>query len=185
MQAQRTRGRISSLNLAPSLPIHLLVSFSNQLNPGCACQLLLPILRSPKRRSIAPHIDMAARSRPRGGQLKEEFDEERSIWNSIKADGRRVDQFMVRANFTTTSINISIFHIIASIVFSYLPHNAKTLGGRPQSLVSAQSIRRDTARAAKFGRLPKPRRARRKLYNSIEANYHRTVGSVAKDQGNG
>ncbi|KAL6703912.1 hypothetical protein ACN47E_008948 [Coniothyrium glycines] len=37
---------------------------------------------------------MAARSRPRGGQLKEEFDEERSIWNSIKADGRRVDQLM-------------------------------------------------------------------------------------------
>lgn len=37
---------------------------------------------------------MAARSRPRGGQIKEEFDEERSIWNSIKADGRRVDQYM-------------------------------------------------------------------------------------------
>ncbi|CBX98691.1 predicted protein [Plenodomus lingam JN3] len=37
---------------------------------------------------------MAARNRPRGGQLKEEFDEERSIWNSIKADGRRVDQLM-------------------------------------------------------------------------------------------
>lgn len=42
---------------------------------------------------------MAARSRPRGGQLKEEFDEERSIWNSIKADGRRVDQLMVRLRF--------------------------------------------------------------------------------------
>ncbi|KAH9866113.1 hypothetical protein J1614_008677 [Plenodomus biglobosus] len=37
---------------------------------------------------------MAARNRPRGGQLKEEYDEERSIWNSIKADGRRVDQLM-------------------------------------------------------------------------------------------
>lgn len=36
---------------------------------------------------------MAARSRPRG-QLKEEFDEERALWNSIKADGRRVDQLM-------------------------------------------------------------------------------------------
>ncbi|EDU43050.1 DUF1325 domain containing protein [Pyrenophora tritici-repentis] len=36
---------------------------------------------------------MAARSRPRG-QLKEEFDEERVIWNSIKSDGRRVDQLM-------------------------------------------------------------------------------------------
>ncbi|KAF1945925.1 hypothetical protein EJ02DRAFT_451032 [Clathrospora elynae] len=36
---------------------------------------------------------MAARNRPRG-QLKEEFDEERSIWNSIKTDGRRVDQLM-------------------------------------------------------------------------------------------
>ncbi|KAF1836316.1 hypothetical protein BDW02DRAFT_567209 [Decorospora gaudefroyi] len=36
---------------------------------------------------------MAARSRPRG-QLKEEYDEERAIWNSIKHDGRRVDQLM-------------------------------------------------------------------------------------------
>jgi hypothetical protein len=39
---------------------------------------------------------MAARSRPRGGQLKEEFvDEERAIWNSIRNDARRVDQLMV------------------------------------------------------------------------------------------
>ncbi|KAH7385937.1 SGF29 tudor-like domain-containing protein [Pyrenochaeta sp. MPI-SDFR-AT-0127] len=37
---------------------------------------------------------MAARSRPRGGQLKEEIDEERAIWNSIKADGKRVDQLI-------------------------------------------------------------------------------------------
>ncbi|KAF1849351.1 uncharacterized protein K460DRAFT_354208 [Cucurbitaria berberidis CBS 394.84] len=40
---------------------------------------------------------MAARSRPRGGQLKDEFDEERSIWNSIKSDGKRVDQLMREA----------------------------------------------------------------------------------------
>jgi hypothetical protein len=38
---------------------------------------------------------MAARSRPRGGQLKDEFDEERSLWNQIRADARRIDQLMV------------------------------------------------------------------------------------------
>ncbi|KAF2024612.1 hypothetical protein EK21DRAFT_78341 [Setomelanomma holmii] len=37
---------------------------------------------------------MAARSRPRGGQLKDEFDEERSLWNQIRADARRIDQLM-------------------------------------------------------------------------------------------
>jgi hypothetical protein len=42
---------------------------------------------------------MAARSRPRGGQRTDEYDEERVIWNSIKQDGRRVDQLMVRHNF--------------------------------------------------------------------------------------
>jgi hypothetical protein len=39
---------------------------------------------------------MAARSRPRGGQRTDEYDEERVIWNSIKQDGRRVDQLLVR-----------------------------------------------------------------------------------------
>lgn len=38
---------------------------------------------------------MAARNRPRAGQLKDEIDEERSLWNQIKADGRRFDQLMV------------------------------------------------------------------------------------------
>ncbi|KAL5119658.1 hypothetical protein ACEQ8H_002504 [Pleosporales sp. CAS-2024a] len=37
---------------------------------------------------------MAARSRPRGGQHKDEFDEERSLWNQIRADARRIDQLM-------------------------------------------------------------------------------------------
>jgi hypothetical protein len=58
---------------------------------------------------------MAARSRPRG-QLKEEFDEERALWNSIKADGRRVDQLMVRDIFVViTSIAIAISTFIAII----------------------------------------------------------------------
>lgn len=39
---------------------------------------------------------MAARSRPRGGQMKDEYDEERSIWNGIKSEGRNIDQLMVR-----------------------------------------------------------------------------------------
>lgn len=38
---------------------------------------------------------MAARSRPRGGQMKDEYDEERSIWNGIKSEGRNIDQLMV------------------------------------------------------------------------------------------
>ncbi|USP78387.1 uncharacterized protein yc1106_05661 [Curvularia clavata] len=46
---------------------------------------------------------MAARSRPRG-QLKEEFDEERVIWNSIKSDGRRVDQLMKESDLLQEKI---------------------------------------------------------------------------------
>jgi SAGA-associated factor 29 len=40
---------------------------------------------------------MAARSRPRGGQIKDEFDEERSLWNQIKSDGRSIDQLMAQS----------------------------------------------------------------------------------------
>jgi SAGA-associated factor 29 len=47
---------------------------------------------------------MAARSRPRG-QLKEEFDEERVIWNSIKTDGRRVDQLMKESDVLQEKIS--------------------------------------------------------------------------------
>ncbi|KAH7380400.1 SGF29 tudor-like domain-containing protein [Phaeosphaeria sp. MPI-PUGE-AT-0046c] len=41
---------------------------------------------------------MAARSRPRGGQHKDEFDEERSLWNQIRADARRIDQLMAESD---------------------------------------------------------------------------------------
>ncbi|KAJ4370237.1 hypothetical protein N0V86_008974 [Didymella sp. IMI 355093] len=40
---------------------------------------------------------MAARSRPRGGQMKDEYDEERSIWNGIKSEGRNIDQLMAQS----------------------------------------------------------------------------------------
>ncbi|KAF2621798.1 hypothetical protein BU25DRAFT_415809 [Macroventuria anomochaeta] len=40
---------------------------------------------------------MAARSRPRGGQMKDEYDEERSLWNQIKSDARHIDQLMAQA----------------------------------------------------------------------------------------
>ncbi|KAJ4321931.1 hypothetical protein N0V94_002643 [Neodidymelliopsis sp. IMI 364377] len=40
---------------------------------------------------------MAARSRPRGGQIKDEFDEERSLWNQIRSDGRSIDQLMAQS----------------------------------------------------------------------------------------
>ena len=81
---------------------------------------------------------MAARSRPRG-QLKEEFDEERVIWNSIKSDGRRVDQLMVRVfshplhpqryhpTFVQTSLPFSI-HIMSSI-----PQNLQDSEGRVEA----------------------------------------------------
>jgi hypothetical protein len=53
---------------------------------------------------------MAVRSRPRGGQIKDEFDEERSLWNQIRADARRIDQLIVS---TSLILNISV---LASII---------------------------------------------------------------------
>ncbi|KAF2658634.1 hypothetical protein K491DRAFT_689937 [Lophiostoma macrostomum CBS 122681] len=47
---------------------------------------------------------MAARSRPRAGQLKEDFDEERSIWSQIRDDAKRVDALMVQSNTTSKKI---------------------------------------------------------------------------------
>ncbi|KAF1951175.1 hypothetical protein CC80DRAFT_481414 [Byssothecium circinans] len=41
---------------------------------------------------------MASRNRPRAGQLKDEIDEERSLWNQIKTDGRKFDQLMARSD---------------------------------------------------------------------------------------
>ncbi|KAF2126827.1 hypothetical protein P153DRAFT_345451 [Dothidotthia symphoricarpi CBS 119687] len=41
---------------------------------------------------------MAARNRPRGGPLKDEFDEERSLWNQIRADARRIDQLLAQSD---------------------------------------------------------------------------------------
>ena len=38
---------------------------------------------------------MAARSRPRAGQQRDEIDEEQHLWNTIRADGKRFDQLMV------------------------------------------------------------------------------------------
>ncbi|KAF2122716.1 SGF29 tudor-like domain-containing protein [Lophiotrema nucula] len=46
---------------------------------------------------------MAARSRPRA-QLKEEVDEERSIWSQIRADAKRVDQLMEQSNKASKKI---------------------------------------------------------------------------------
>jgi SAGA-associated factor 29 len=39
---------------------------------------------------------MAARSRPRAGQIKDDYDEERTIWSQIRDDAKRVDMLMVR-----------------------------------------------------------------------------------------
>jgi hypothetical protein len=47
---------------------------------------------------------MAARSRPRGGQIKDEYDEERSLWNQIKSDARHIDQLMVSTSLYTQHI---------------------------------------------------------------------------------
>ncbi|KAF1972566.1 hypothetical protein BU23DRAFT_534885 [Bimuria novae-zelandiae CBS 107.79] len=41
---------------------------------------------------------MAARNRPRAGQLKDEIDEERHLWNQIRADGKRFDQHMAQSD---------------------------------------------------------------------------------------
>ncbi|KAJ4341751.1 hypothetical protein N0V95_007143 [Ascochyta clinopodiicola] len=47
---------------------------------------------------------MAARSRPRGGQIKDEFDEERSLWNQIKSDARQIDQLMAQGEVVRKKI---------------------------------------------------------------------------------
>ncbi|KAF2181975.1 hypothetical protein K469DRAFT_670424 [Zopfia rhizophila CBS 207.26] len=47
---------------------------------------------------------MAARSRPRAGQLKEEVDEERTLWSQIRSDARRVDQLMAQSNAISKNI---------------------------------------------------------------------------------
>jgi hypothetical protein len=58
---------------------------------------------------------MAARSRPRGGQLKDEFDEERSLWNQIKSDARNIDQLMVsQISFTPLAHGVSPILFIMS-----------------------------------------------------------------------
>ncbi|KAF2865129.1 SGF29 tudor-like domain-containing protein [Massariosphaeria phaeospora] len=53
-----------------------------------------------ERETVHLHLPlkMAARSRPRAGHLKEEVDEERSIWDKVKADARRVDQLMSQSD---------------------------------------------------------------------------------------
>lgn len=38
---------------------------------------------------------MTSRSRPRGAQLKDDADEERSIWNQLRADAKKVDALVV------------------------------------------------------------------------------------------
>lgn len=59
---------------------------------------------------------MAARSRPRGGQLKDEFDEERSLWNQIRSDARRIDQLMVSLS---QQAKLS-FHLLSSRKLQYI-----------------------------------------------------------------
>ncbi|EKG20953.1 SAGA-associated factor 29 [Macrophomina phaseolina MS6] len=41
---------------------------------------------------------MTSRSRPRGAQLKDDADEERSIWNQLRADAKKVDQLVRESN---------------------------------------------------------------------------------------
>lgn len=42
---------------------------------------------------------MSARNRPRAGQLKEEVDEERTLWTQIQADARKIDSLVVSLIF--------------------------------------------------------------------------------------
>ncbi|KAB2569389.1 SAGA-associated factor 29 [Lasiodiplodia theobromae] len=41
---------------------------------------------------------MTSRSRPRGAQLKDDADEERSIWNQLRADAKKVDALVRESN---------------------------------------------------------------------------------------
>ncbi|KAF2817720.1 uncharacterized protein BDZ99DRAFT_432044 [Mytilinidion resinicola] len=47
---------------------------------------------------------MAARNRPRAGQVKDEVDEERSIWSQIRSDAKRGDQLLKSSNELTKQI---------------------------------------------------------------------------------
>jgi hypothetical protein len=63
---------------------------------------------------------MAARSRPRGGQLKDEFDEERSLWNQIRADARRIDQLMVSIICSQHQQRLSYTHLFLGLESEYI-----------------------------------------------------------------
>jgi hypothetical protein len=74
---------------------------------------------------------MAARSRPRGGQRTDEYDEERVIWNSIKQDGRRVDQLLVWVNFvlfnTLVMQHLGKHRIISNIIMDEIRRELREL----------------------------------------------------------
>jgi hypothetical protein len=64
---------------------------------------------------------MAARSRPRGGQHKDEFDEERLLWNQIRADARRIDQLIV-----SILLIVQLLVLACSLIFFVHPHHNGT-----------------------------------------------------------
>jgi len=50
---------------------------------------------------------MSIRSRPRAGQLKDEVDEERTLWASIQADAKKIDSLVVM--FSPPGISLTAF----------------------------------------------------------------------------
>lgn len=53
---------------------------------------------------------MTSRSRPRGAQLKDDADEERSIWNQLRADAKKVDQLVVSSRFVSSQyLNLPVW----------------------------------------------------------------------------
>ena len=72
---------------------------------------------------------MAARSRPRGGQIKDEYDEERSLWNQIKSDARHIDQLMVSTLlYTQHIINMPVYTASAVSEIRRLADSAGYIG---------------------------------------------------------
>ncbi|KAF2709984.1 hypothetical protein K504DRAFT_466432 [Pleomassaria siparia CBS 279.74] len=47
---------------------------------------------------------MASRNRPRASQLKDEIDEERSLWTQIQADAKQIDQLMEESDKASSEI---------------------------------------------------------------------------------
>jgi len=68
---------------------------------------------------------MAARNRNRPGLVKEDADEERSLWNQIRSESKRIDDLIVRIIFVSVSARYSyfcLFDLVSNVLITRAPH---------------------------------------------------------------